>query len=138
MPFPTSEEFISQAETRLGVRLPDSYRAHLLVQNGGELEVGDESWNLFPVADNSDRKRLARSANHIVAEAAGARAWAGFPPKGIAIASNGAGDFLPLMPDEADPSRLGPVVHLWEHETRLHHWMANDLSEIPGFRGGAA
>ena len=138
MPFPTSEQFISQAETRLGTLLPTSLRAHLLAENGGEVQVADDMWNVFPVADNSDRKRVARSANHIVAEAASARMWAGFPQEAVAIASNGTGNYLILMPDEAVPGRLGSAIYLWDHETGLHHWLANDLSEVPGFRGGAA
>jgi hypothetical protein len=138
MPFSTSEEFIAKAEDRLGVRLPDALRARLLAENGGELEVDDESWTLFPVADNSDRKRVARSANHIVAEAANARMWEGFPPAGVAIATSGGGDFLILLPDEGDPTRLSPTLYRWDHETGLHHWLADDLSEVPGFLGGAA
>src|SRR5687767_769770 len=125
MPFPTSEEFVAESEARLGVRLPDSLRAHLLVENGGEMEVDDEDWTIFPVADTSDRKRIARSASHIVAEAANARAWRGFPPSGVAIASSGGGDFLILLPDEADPTRLAPTVYRWDHETGLHHWLAD-------------
>ena len=98
MAFPTSEECISKTEARLGVRLPESLRAHLLAENGGEVEVDNDSWSLFPVADSSDRKRLARSANHIVAEGANARMWSGFPQAAVAIAENGAGDFLILLP----------------------------------------
>jgi len=138
MPFPTSELFISKSEAALGVRLPDSLREHLVKENGGELRIDDDSWQLFPVADTSDPKRLARSANHIVREAANARMWTGFPPKGVAIASNGSGNLLILLPDDADESRLAPTIYLWDHETGLHHWVADDLSQVPGFRGGAA
>ncbi len=138
MPFSTSEEFIAKAEERLGVRLPHSLRSRLLANNGGEVEVDDESWTLFPVADNSDRKRLGRSASHIVAEAANARMWTGFPSRAVGIANNGGGDFLILLPDEQDPRRLSPVLYRWDHETGLHHWLADDLSELPGFLDGAA
>ena len=138
MPFQTSESFVAAAETQLGMQFPASLRSHLIADNGGELDLDDDTWWLFAVADNSDRKRLARSANHIVRETAKARTWSGFPAKAVAIAHNGSGDCLILLPNEADPTRLDSALYLWDHETGLHEWAANDMSDVPGFRGSAA
>src|SRR5215510_16580744 len=120
MAFSTSEQFIAQAETRLGVTFPASLRAHLLLENGGDLHADGDDWTLFPVSDNSDRKRLARSASHIVRESANARTWPGFPAPAVAIAANGSGDYLILVPDETDPARLGEAIYIWDHETGHH------------------
>jgi hypothetical protein len=111
MGFPTTEEFLRNAEQALGVPLPPALRDRLLRDNGGEVEAADDVWQLFPVQDTTDRKRLSRTANHIVRETAEARKWRGFPAAAIAIASNGSGDHLIV-----DPAR-GPTVLLWDHET---------------------
>ena len=55
-------------------------------------------WQLHPVFDDSDRKRMGRTANHLVRETAVARGWSGFPAEAIAIGANGSGDRLVLMP----------------------------------------
>ena len=117
MPFPTTEPRIEAAERELGVKLPHEYRMRLLVRNGGELSTAGDIWQVFPVFDTTDRKTAARSANHIVLETRNARSWEGFPQDAVAIASNGAGDFLVLMPSRST-GRLDPQVHLWNHETR--------------------
>lgn len=117
MPFPTSPECIETAEARLGVRFPDAWRARLLRANGGEVELDDDDWQLFPVQDTSDRKRAGRTASHIVQEMAAAREWRGFPSSGVAIAENGLGDYLVLLPDHATPGTLADQVYRWDHET---------------------
>lgn len=115
---PVDEERITAAETELGRRLPPPLRARLGRENGGEVEanceLGDDDWQLYPVWDNSDRKRARRTANHVVRETAGARAWEGFPQGAIAIASNGTGDRLVVLRDT-------DVVAWWDHETGGTH-----------------
>ena len=67
-------------------------------------------WRLFPVFDNSDRKRITRAANHIVRESQVARGWAGFPEDAIAIAEHGGGDLL-IIRDGYDD------VESWDQDT---------------------
>ena len=118
MPFPTNLDCITRAEKELGVRLPDSFREYLCSTNGGELSLGDDYWQIFPVFDDSDRKRASRSANHIVRETEFARSCSGFPSAAIAVAANGEGDYLLLQPGANDSSLLDPRVYRWDHESR--------------------
>ena len=120
MPFPVNEERVVAAEEELGRCLPDELRHRLMRDNGGEVEAAaprqgaeehfDPHWELHPVWDDSDRKRAARSASHIVRETAEARGWDRFPAEAIAIASNGTGDRLILRPGSDE-------LALWDHET---------------------
>lgn len=111
MAFPASEDVISSAERMIGKSFPATMRAHLARSNGGEVSTGDDVWLLFPVRDQSDRARLKRTSNDVVYETAQARRWDGFPENGTAIAANGSGDFLVLLPGSDE-------VWLWDHETR--------------------
>lgn len=103
------------AEAALGARLPASLRLRLMRDNGGEVEVGDDFFELFKVLDTSDPVRLARtSARDVVRENQSAREWPGFPTAVIAIADNGTGDMLVLALE--GPS-LGERAFVWDHET---------------------
>ena len=126
MAFELAEEWIVETETRLGARLPDAYRAGMMRRNGGSIAVDGEDWELYPIRDGSDRKRLARTCNGILSETAACREWRGFPPKALAIAGNGGGDQLVfLRQDDA----FGPAVHLWMHETGELLLLARDFGE---------
>ena len=57
-----------RAEESLAIMLPAAVRARLLQENGGEIEADGDVWELFPVEDSTDRKRISRTANHIVRE----------------------------------------------------------------------
>jgi hypothetical protein len=94
MPFDLAEQFIIAVESVLGAALPEEYKKAMRLSNGGELEVNDDNWSLHPIADSSDRKRLARTAGHILAETKVCKGWPSFPENGLAIASNGSGDQL--------------------------------------------
>ncbi len=109
MAFPVDEDQIAAAEAQLGRSLPPAHRARLARNNGGEVVVGGREWALFPVLDETDRKRGARTANHILWETEQARAWPAFPAQAVAIASNGLGDLLVLLPGSDGPQ-------LWRHE----------------------
>jgi hypothetical protein len=130
MPFATEERFIDAAEAKLGVRLPTALRARLLSANGGEVELDDDVWRLHPVFDTSDRKRNTRTANDIVRETASAREWRGFPATAVAIAGNGSGDFLVLLPSVEDPSTLDERIYVWNHETTKVELVAERFDEI--------
>jgi SMI1 / KNR4 family (SUKH-1) len=71
MPFNLAERFVSAAEEKLGAALPHSYRQALMASNGGEVAAYDDVWNLYPILDSSDRKRLSRSCNDIYQRPAG-------------------------------------------------------------------
>lgn len=116
MSFPTTEACIQAAEQTLGVVLPAAHRAHLRAKNGGEMRAARDVWQVFPVFDTSNRKTMTRSANHIVLETANAHQWTGFPENGVAIAANGTGDLLVLMPGDT-VDRLDAQVFHWHHET---------------------
>jgi hypothetical protein len=114
MPFDLAEIFVIAAEHALGAALPDEYKAAMQMSNGGEVEANGDDWNLYPIADTSDRKRLARTANHVLAESQACQGWRGFPENALAIASNGAGDQLLFL---KNGSAFGATVYTWSHET---------------------
>ena len=132
MPFPVDERWIREAEEALGRRFPDTFRQRMMRDNGGEIDAAGDAWALYPLYDQSDRTHIKRTCNHIVVETQSARSWAGFPEHAVAIASNGSGDLLVLLPDQNDSSALGSLVHLWSHETRelqpLDHFSAVSAS----------
>ena len=107
---------IVRAEHSLGRRLPEDWRQRLMKANGGSVEIEDEEWELYPVFDDSDPRRLKRTANDIVRETAEARKWNGFPADAVAVGHNGCGDRLVLMPQSQDA--FGPTLYVWEHDSR--------------------
>ena len=127
MPFDLNESFILAAERVLGATLPSSYRRSMLISNGGELETEEDEWEQFPITDTSDRKRLSRTANHIVKETHVCRGWESFPEGAVAIASNGAGDRLVFL---KEGNAFEPVVYMWSHETGALTKVVNDFSEL--------
>jgi len=116
MPFPVDERFVDAEEAKLGARLPASFRTFLLARNGGDVSVADDNWQVAPVFDSSDRKRIGRTSNHIARETASAREWSGFPRSAVAVASNGTGDLLVFLPS-AESTVLAETLYLWRHET---------------------
>ncbi len=130
MPFPVDESEIVAAETKLKVRFPASFRDRMMQENGGEVEVGEDVWQLYPFLDTSDKKRLSRTCNDITRETLSARSCSGFPAEAIAIASNGVGDYLVMLPKAGNESELSSVVYLWDHEADEIYEVANDFSEL--------
>ena len=128
MPFPTEQKFIIKAEEALGRRFPESYAAPMLRSNGGTVEVDDDEWTLYPIRDDSDRKRLARSASDVVTETRAARNWKGFPDSAVAIGANGSGDLLVLLAAGTDV--FGEAVFVWEHETGGTRHVAASVSAL--------
>ncbi|GFK18439.1 SMI1/KNR4 family protein [Corynebacterium glutamicum] len=110
MAFPVTEDKILAAEETLGRRLPETLRERLLQNNGGEvIDNENNDWILHPVRDDSDRKRLVRTANDIIRETESAREWDNFPENAIAIANDGTGDLIILLPDD-------DAFYIWSHE----------------------
>lgn len=117
MPFPVDIKYIIETEQELGLVFPDNFKSKMTKENGGELITEDDDWQLFPFFDKSDNKRMSRTCNHIVLETQQARTWNNFPDNGIAIASNGSGDNLILLPLDTDNKKLREEIYLWQHET---------------------
>jgi hypothetical protein len=131
MPFPVDNIYIDRATVKLGIRLPQSYVRYMQRSNGGEVDAAGETWQLFPVFDESDNNRIKRTCNDIVRETKVAREWAGFPPSGVAIASNGAGDKLVFLPHNSSES-LADQIYWWDHETGNLTIVARKFGELVG------
>jgi len=127
MPFSLAENYILDAEVALGGKLPVRYRSWIARSNGGEVEAQHDTWQVHPLEDRTDRKRLTRSANHVVRETELARKWPAFPADAIAIASNGAGDLLVL---QRQASAFAEVVYLWSHESGELVPIAESIDDI--------
>jgi hypothetical protein len=129
MPFPLAAELIQIAEKSLAASLPSSYKAAMQRSNGGELTANDDHWEQYPIEDTSDRKRLARSCNHLIKETLALSEWPKYPPGALAIAGNGAGDQLVLL-------KVGKVygnsVYAWSHETGELTKVADDFAQLLG------
>lgn len=117
MPFPVDPRFIQEAEKKLGRSFPPSFHNGMAILNGGEVDTGTDNWQLFPVFDTSDKKRIRRTCNHILKETQSAKRWTAFPPEAVTIGANGCGDLLVLLPEESGSDRLKDVVYWWNHET---------------------
>ena len=129
MPFPVDEKFILQAEQKLSVRFPASFRERMMKDNGGEVETSPNAWQLYPFMDTSDKKRLKRTCNDITRETASARQWDSFPRDAVTVGANGCGDQLVLIPTD-DPAVLQDAVFWWNHETGEIHKVADDFKEM--------
>jgi hypothetical protein len=131
MPFPVDSVHIDRAAQKLGIRLPLSYIVHMQWSNGGDVEAANDTWQLFPIFDDSDKNRIKRTCNDIVRETKVAREWSGFPENGVATASNGTGDKLVFVPNESN-ERLAEQVYWWDHETGELSVVAKDFAELTG------
>jgi len=130
MPFPITNEEIVKTETKLGVRFPLSFRVRMMRDNGGEIDAADDDWQLIPILDTSDRKRLTRTCNDIIRETTAMRSWRGFPADAYVIAQNGAGDCLILRKYERDSQSLAEPIYLWDHETGDVTLLADSIEEL--------
>ncbi len=130
MPFPVDIKYIIETEQELGLVFPDNFKYKMTKENGGKLITEDDDWQLFPFFDKSDNKRMSRTCNHIVLETKQARAWDNFPDNAIAIASNGSGDNLILLPLDNDNKKLREEIYLWQHETGDIQQVANTIDEL--------
>lgn len=130
MPFLLDPKYIVEAERELGVFLPQRYKFKMTQFNGGEIITTEHSWSIFPIFDQADEQRINRTSNHIVSETNVARTWPGFPPQAVAIAENGWGDYLVLLPSEADLSELRENVFLWVRKTGQLLEVADSVEEL--------
>ncbi len=128
MPFPLDEKYILEAENELGVEFPDSYKEKMLIENGGELDVEFDCFDLFPFWDKSDKKRLARTCNSVVRETLNERTHYRFPENLIAIGNNGGGDLL-VFKIESN-GKLENTLFWLDHENEELNFIANDFREV--------
>jgi hypothetical protein len=128
MPFDVDERYVRAAEQVLGVDFPTSYRLAMMRSNGGTVVTEDDNWELYPIPDDSDRKRLARTFDGVVPQTERLRTWRGFPETAVAIAANGSGDHLVFL--APDRRQLGPAVFVWLHETGELVPIAKDYAEL--------
>lgn len=127
MPFNLSEERVVETETILKAKLPDDYREAMKKDNGGEATTEDDEWELYPIKDTSDRKRMSRTCNHIINETESCRGFGNFPVHAISIASNGCGDQMVFL---KEGKSFNETVYLWLHETGELQVLASKFSEI--------
>jgi hypothetical protein len=125
--FNLEEKFILQAETELEANLPVNYKAAMLENNGGEIEVSGDVWEQHPIFDKSDRKRIARTCNHIITETKSCEGFGNFPSNALAIAGNGCGDQLVLLKQN---SNYSDSIYIWSHETGEIDKVASDFNEL--------
>jgi len=130
MAFPVNEKYILETESKMGIVFPPIYRKRILTSNGREVTIGEESWKLFPVFDVSEKKRISRSANHIVLENNKAREWDGFPMNAIAIGVSELGDYLVLLIDERNTKQLMEPLFAWNHETGTLEKIAESIDDL--------
>lgn len=127
MSFNLEDKFIYQAETELAANLPENYKVSMQKNNGGEIEISGDVWDQYPIFDKSDRKRISRTCNHIIAETKSCKGFGNFPASALAIAGNGYGDQLVLLKQN---SNYGNTIYIWSHETGDVDKVANDFSEL--------
>jgi len=127
MRFTLDDKFLLSAEEKLGAKLPESYRQAMMAANGGEVASGLDDWYLYPIMDSTDRKRLARTCNDVVAESMRLAGWERFPRQALAIANNGEGDQLIFLRSD---DRYGPAVYCWSHESGELTKVAEDFAQL--------
>lgn len=98
-------------------------------ENGGEVDTETDHWWLYPIFDDSDRKRLKRTCNDIVRETERMQEWSDFPPDALAIGHNGGGDKLILLAD-SESDRYADAVYWWDHETGEVDEVADAFEEL--------
>ncbi len=130
MPFPIAPAEIAKTEAKTGFIFPIGMKSKLSKNNGGEVKVAGEYWQLIPFLDTSDRKRVLRTCNDIARETAQMRDWPGFPEDAFVVAQNGSGDYLVLLPEANGLKQLGEVIYFWDHETGTHEAVADSIDAL--------
>jgi hypothetical protein len=130
MAFPITAAEIAKTETKTGFTFPLGLKSRLSKDNGGEIEVAGDCWQLIPFLDTSDRKRLARTCNDVVRETVKMRDWRGFPTDAFVVAQNGGGDYLIIRPQAEGSTQLGETIYFWDHETGEHEPVTDSLDSV--------
>jgi hypothetical protein len=128
MPLNLPESQLERTENLLGARFPDSYRLAMMRENGGVLDVADETWELIPLRDASSQRRLSETSDDVLSWNKQFRMWKRWHTLAIAIARNGLGDALVLIREDG---LVRPEVHAWRHETGTLEAVAEDFGDLP-------
>lgn len=128
MPFEIELNHIEDSEKDLNVRFPEKFKSRMEKSNGGELDTDEFEIELYPFFDNSDKKRISRTCNHIGLETRNAREWTGFPENGIAIGSDGFGNQIILLHD--GDGKVNETIYFWDHETGEVEIVAESINDI--------
>jgi hypothetical protein len=128
MPFPIARSEISKTEEELRLRFPPSFIDKMQLDNGGELTLEDEGWELIPFKNRSNNKLLIRTSNDISYELKKAREWSNFPEDCVPFAFNGAGDYLVFRKQKGEV--LGNEIFFWFHETAELTKKAEDFKDL--------
>lgn len=115
MPSPLDARYVLVVERKLGARLPENYRLSMMRANGGAVRIRGDTWWLYPLADDSDSHRFARTWADIAVETESCREMPGFPQGAVVIGHNGFGDYLLFL---RDGDRFGPAVYQWVLESQ--------------------
>lgn len=118
MSFNLLEEQLVETEEELGASLPSGYR---------EAPVGEDYWEFYPIKDTFDRKRVARTCNHIFEETVLCKEYGNFPKNALAIAHNGLGDKMVFL---RESGQFKNTVYLWLHETGELRELAASFDQI--------
>lgn len=130
MPFNISEEQVAATEVALGRKLPPIYRGIMMRNNGGTACDDEDQWDIHPIKDTTDRKRISRTCNHIIVETKAAQEWQGFPKDALAIGGNGFGDVMILLPSSSELSTFADTIYAFWHETGEVKTLADNLSSF--------
>lgn len=68
MAFPVDEKYLEVVEEEPDAQFPPSFRSKMISENGSEVTVHGDNFDLYPFYDTTDRKRLKRTCNSIVHE----------------------------------------------------------------------
>jgi hypothetical protein len=115
MPFPIEEKYIVETEQHLGRKLPAWYRDRMMKDNGGEYMACDDCWDLYPIFNKMSPKLMSRTCNHVIKETESAKEFPDFPKDALAIAGNGTGDQLILLP--INDKDFHETVNIWYHDS---------------------
>ena len=121
---PVEERFVAAAERQLGKGFPARYREWLIACNGGEVEVDGVWWDLHPVADDSDPRRIGPTWDNVCRQTDLARLLGGFPEQAISIGEDGSGDRLILLQREPGGSL---ALAVWQHDSGSFGWADSDV-----------
>ncbi len=127
MPFELDERFVVAAEKQLGATLPSDYRQAMLMSNGGEVFTNGDLWQFYPIFDQTNRKRISRTCNHIIRETESMRKWHGWPADALAIGHDGSGNVLAFIEECAG---FSPNVFVWDHEAGEMGRIADNFKDI--------
>ncbi len=97
MPFDLSDEQLEATETEIGAKFSESYRRRMMQCNGGKVDAMSDYWILIPFGDTSDRKRLSRTANHVLVDPKSVSGFPSWHENVFAVAKNGTGDALVMF-----------------------------------------